>query len=71
MDEWNTKHHHESGLVERIRTQGVDVKEAERQTLDFLKEWVDYRTAPLVEIVFGMIEDFCKGNERSIEVLTL
>lgn len=47
MDEWNTKHHHESGLVERIRTEGVDVEEAERQTLDFLKEWVDYRTAPL------------------------
>ena len=47
MDEWNTTHHNRSGLVDRIKTIGVPIKEAERQTLDFLKEWVEPRTAPL------------------------
>ncbi len=47
MDEWNTDHHHASGLVDRIRTQGVPVAEAEAKTLDFLKRWVEPGTAPL------------------------
>ena len=47
MDEWNTTHHFDSGLVKRIREQGVDLSEAENMTLDFLKEWVDPNTAPL------------------------
>jgi oligoribonuclease len=47
MDDWNTTHHFESGLVKRIREQGVNLSEAENMTLDFLKEWVDPNTAPL------------------------
>ena len=47
MDDWNTRHHHNSGLVERIRTEGVSVAEAEARTLAFLKEWVEPNTAPL------------------------
>jgi len=47
MDEWNTTHHFESGLVDRIRAQGVSLTDAEKMTLDFLKEWVDPNTAPL------------------------
>ena len=47
MDDWNTKHHHQSGLVYRIRTEGVSIKDAEQQTLAFLKQWVDEKSAPL------------------------
>jgi oligoribonuclease len=47
MDEWNTTHHFESGLVDRIRNQGVSLTDAEEMTLDFLKKWVDPNTAPL------------------------
>ena len=47
MDEWNTTHHHRSGLVDRIRNNGVTLAEAEQQTLDFLKQWVSPKTAPL------------------------
>lgn len=47
MDEWNTTHHHRSGLVDRIRTEGVSVEEAEARTLAFLKEHVEPNTAPL------------------------
>ncbi len=47
MDDWNTRHHHGSGLVERIRKEGVSVDEAEQATLAFLRKWVDENTAPL------------------------
>ncbi|MEJ6562476.1 MAG: oligoribonuclease [Euryarchaeota archaeon] len=47
MDEWNTTHHTSSGLVERVKHQSVSLEEAERQTLEFLYEWVPEGTAPL------------------------
>lgn len=47
MDEWNTTHHHRSGLVDRIRAEGVSVAEAQAQTLNFLNEHVEPNTAPL------------------------
>lgn len=47
MDEWNTKHHYGSGLVERIHNEGVDAADAEQQTLEFLKQWIEPGTAPL------------------------
>ena len=47
MDEWNTTHHFGSGLVERIRNEGVSLDIAEKETLDFLEKWVEPNTAPL------------------------
>ena len=38
MDEWKTKTHTSSGLIERIKRDGVDISEAESATLSFLKE---------------------------------
>ncbi len=47
MDEWNTTHHHQSGLVDRIRTVGVSIEEAQQKTIEFLREWVNPNSAPL------------------------
>jgi oligoribonuclease len=47
MDEWNTTHHFQSGLVDRIRNQGVTLKDAENSTMEFLKQWVEPNSAPL------------------------
>ncbi|MBT4161268.1 MAG: oligoribonuclease [Gammaproteobacteria bacterium] len=47
MDEWNTEHHTESGLIERVRSEGVTEREAEEGTLAFLKEHVVNRESPL------------------------
>lgn len=47
MDDWNTRHHHGSGLVERIHNEGVAVEDAELQTIEFLKQWIEPGTAPL------------------------
>ncbi|HET7307631.1 MAG TPA: oligoribonuclease [Gammaproteobacteria bacterium] len=47
MDSWNVKHHGESGLIARVRDSEVDAAEAERQTLEFLREHVPERTSPM------------------------
>ena len=47
MYEWNTTHHHSSGLVDRMRNEGVSLENAELKTLEFIKQWVEPNTAPL------------------------
>ena len=47
MDEWNTTHHTSSGLVERIRSEGVLLEEAIKQTCEFLEQNIEPGTAPL------------------------
>lgn len=47
MDNWNTTQHGASGLLERVRRSTVDEAEAERQTLDFLRQWVPPNTSPM------------------------
>lgn len=47
MDEWNTSHHNQSGLLDRVRNQSVSVEEAQKQTIDFISKWVDKGVAPL------------------------
>ena len=47
MDEWNTRTHGESGLVERCLTAGVSLAEAERETLAFLSQWVAPGVSPM------------------------
>jgi oligoribonuclease len=47
MDEWNTRQHNASGLVERVRTSGIDAREAERQTLDFVSRYVEKGYSPM------------------------
>lgn len=47
MDEWNTSHHSRSGLLERVRREGIDTREAERRTLDFLRPLVPPQASPM------------------------
>lgn len=47
MDEWNTKHHGASGLVERVLQSTVSARQAEIATLDFLAQWVDAGVSPM------------------------
>lgn len=47
MDEWNTRQHGSSGLTARVRASMIDLAEAERQTLAFLKEWVEPGVSPM------------------------
>lgn len=47
MNDWNQKHHGESGLTERARQSRIDDAEAERLTLAFVAAHVGARSAPL------------------------
>ena len=47
MDEWNTTHHTASGLVDRVRNDGVTLEDAIAQTCKFLSENIEPGTAPL------------------------
>ncbi|WP_428239678.1 oligoribonuclease [Gynuella sp.] len=47
MDEWCTKTHGENGLTERVLNSDISMAEAERQTLEFLSEWVEPGKSPL------------------------
>jgi oligoribonuclease len=47
MDEWNTRQHTKSGLVERVRNSTITVAEAERQTIDFLRRHVGRNESPM------------------------
>lgn len=47
MDEWNTKHHAESGLVERVRQSVVTESQAENDVIDFLSAYLKPGESPL------------------------
>ena len=47
MDEWNTTHHGNSGLTQRVRESKISCAEAERQTIAFLSQWVAQGKSPM------------------------
>lgn len=47
MDEWNTRQHGQSGLLERVRASRCDAAEAERLTLAFLEKFVTAGQSPM------------------------
>lgn len=47
MDEWNTTHHGQSGLTERVRQSPVDEAQASAALLEFLAEHTKKKKAPL------------------------
>jgi oligoribonuclease len=47
MDNWNTKQHHSSGLIERVRASAITEEEAEVGMLEFLKEYVPAGKSPM------------------------
>ncbi len=47
MDEWNTEHHTKSGLVDRVLNTKVTDSSAEKQTIEFLQQWVPAGKSPM------------------------
>ncbi|MGD8618705.1 MAG: oligoribonuclease [Gammaproteobacteria bacterium] len=47
MDDWNTSQHAKSGLTERVRKSLLDEQAAERQTLEFLAQYVPPKASPM------------------------
>jgi oligoribonuclease len=47
MDEWNTRQHGKSGLVQRVRDSRISAADAERCTIEFLQDWVPPGASPM------------------------
>ena len=47
MDDWNTKQHGQSGLIDRVRRSNVTLQQAEQETIAFLNKWVDEGKSPM------------------------
>ena len=47
MDEWNTQHHGDSGLSERVAASQYSVRDAEIETLNFLRQHVKQGKSPM------------------------
>ena len=47
MDEWNQRHHGRSGLIERVKNSSVDEAQAQRQTIEFLSQYVNPNASPM------------------------
>lgn len=58
MDDWNKKHHGASGLIRMVKQSRVTVPEAERQTLDFIRQYCSPDTAPLCGNSIGQDRKF-------------
>ena len=80
MDDWNQKHHGESGLIERVKASTISEAEAEQQTIDFLKQWLPASTSPMCGNTIGQDRRFLVRympdleaffHYRSIDVSTL
>ncbi|HET7436317.1 MAG TPA: oligoribonuclease [Thermoanaerobaculia bacterium] len=58
MDAWNRRTHKKSGLLDRVRSEGVSTAEAERQTLEFVKRYCHPQSAPLCGNSIGQDKRF-------------
>lgn len=47
MDEWNTNQHGKSGLTQRVLESKIDTRQAEKATLEFLRDWVPAGKSPM------------------------
>lgn len=47
MDKWNSEHHTNSGLIQRVKDSNISMQQAEKQTLDFLQDYVNPNVSPM------------------------
>lgn len=47
MDDWNTRQHNNSGLVARVKASKITEEQAEKETIEFLKQYVDKGDSPI------------------------
>lgn len=80
MDEWCTNQHGKSGLTERVRNSTISLRDAELQTIEFLRQYVPAGVSPICGNSIGQDRRFLVRqmpeleayfNYRNIDVTTL
>lgn len=67
MDEWNTRTHAISGLIERVRQSSIFMEEAESRTLEFLRQHTEFRKSPLCGNTIGQDRMFMRRHMPNLE----
>ena len=67
MDEWNTRTHTGSGLVERVRHSRYDEAAAVAECLAFLQHWVPARSSPMCGNSIGQDRRFMVRHMPALE----
>ncbi|OPH34762.1 oligoribonuclease [Moraxella atlantae] len=47
MDDWNTRQHGQSGLIDRIRRSDITLAHAEQETINFLSKYIEAGRSPM------------------------
>lgn len=66
MDDWNQKQHAASGLLQRVRESRVTLAEAERQTLNFIKQYCPPNNVPLCGNSVGQDRKFLEKYMKEL-----
>lgn len=80
MDEWNTRQHGGSGLIDRVKASTLNDAQAEAQMLEFLRQHTDPQTSPMcgnsvhqdrrfLNLYMPALEDYF--HYRNLDVSTL
>jgi oligoribonuclease len=67
MDAWPRRTHTRSGLLERCKTEGVSMADAEKKTLRFIRKYCASKTAPLCGNSVWQDKRFISRHMPSIE----
>ncbi|QYJ94347.1 oligoribonuclease [Shewanella spartinae] len=67
MDDWNQKHHGESGLIDRVRASDFNEQDAIEQTIAFLSEHVPAGVSPMCGNSIGQDRRFLNRYMPSLE----
>ena len=68
MDDWNQKHHGQSGLIERVKASTVSARQAELNTLAFLEQWLAKGVSPMCGNSIGQDRRFLVRYMPELEV---
>ncbi|MGT0149295.1 oligoribonuclease [Vibrio metschnikovii] len=68
MDEWCTRTHTHSGLVDRVRRSSINEVQAIEQTIDFLQHWVPAGASPICGNSVGQDRRFLYRHMPELEV---
>lgn len=67
MDDWNQKHHGESGLVERVKASEFSEEDAIEQTITFLSQYVPAGASPMCGNSIGQDRRFLNRYMPALE----
>ena len=67
MDDWNQKHHGQSGLIERVKASSYTEAQAIKETIEFLKDFVPAGKSPICGNSVGQDRRFLNKYMRELE----